>query len=69
MADSVFSKKQKNIREHRQRHIQLHRALDELAADYISQTERLPSKATILDLMRWSSKQAEGPDHRYRGRE
>lgn len=43
--------------EHRERHIELHKCLDELVADYISNTRNSLSKATILDLMRWSAEQ------------
>lgn len=44
---------------HRQRHIKLHSALDELVADWILQTNSFPSKNTVLDLIRWSHKQTE----------
>ena len=40
--------------EHRLRHLALHRALDELLADWLSNTESLPSVASVSDLMDWS---------------
>lgn len=39
------------------RHKKLHKNLDELVADYITHTKGLPSKNTILDLMRWAHEQ------------
>lgn len=47
--------------EHRRRHEELHDALDELVADWTSHTGRLPSKATILELMHWSAAQTSEP--------
>jgi hypothetical protein len=41
-------------REHLQRHLYLHAALDELVADVVSNTARRPSEMTVLDLLRWS---------------
>jgi len=52
-----------NNEEHRQRHIELHRSLDELLADWIGNTEGLPSTSTIMELIEWSHSQTEGPDH------
>jgi len=46
-----------NKENHRKRHIQLHRSLDELVSDYISATGNIPSQNSILDLMRWSHEQ------------
>lgn len=46
---------------HKQRHIELHAALDELVADWISHTESLPSASTVLELMRWSYGQTLNP--------
>lgn len=43
--------------EHRERHKRLHLALDELTADFCSNTNRPPSKATIMDLIEWSYQQ------------
>lgn len=47
--------------EHRQRHIVLHNMLNELIADFIAQTGKLPSKTTIPDLARWSNEQTIHP--------
>jgi len=38
------------------RHTELHQALDELCACYFSQTRKLFSQSTILELMQFSSK-------------
>ena len=40
--------------EHKQKHKELHRALDELLADFIEQTGLLPSDTSILTLVQWS---------------
>jgi hypothetical protein len=52
--------------EHRQRHIELHRAFDELVADWIAQAPsgsvRLPTEQPIMALMRWSHRQTINPD-------
>jgi hypothetical protein len=47
--------------EHRQRHQELLRMLDELVADWIAQAERRPSQGTILELMQWAAAQSEKP--------
>ena len=47
--------------EHKKRHVELHRSLDELVADFVAQTGRLPSETTIMDLMRWSHEQTIAP--------
>lgn len=49
-------------KEHREAHIRLHIALDELVADMIRETTKLPSKTTVMELIQWSSKQIENPD-------
>jgi hypothetical protein len=48
---------------HRQRHIELHQALDELAADWIAQQPRgkLFSNTTIMELLQWSFEQTKEP--------
>ena len=51
------------MEEHKKQHIKLHKALDELLADWIGATEGLPSRASILDLVKWSHAQTENPDH------
>jgi len=47
--------------EHKQRHIELHKAFDELLADWIGHTESLPSKSTVMDLIQWSYQQTIEP--------
>lgn len=49
--------------EHKQRHVELHRAFDELLADWIAQTGKLPSQHTVMDLLTWSFRQTLEPDH------
>ena len=46
---------------HKQRHIRLHGALDELVADFVTHTEKSLGKATVLDLIQWSHKQTYSP--------
>lgn len=43
--------------EHRERHIILHKMLDELLADYIMETKKTLSETSILQLMKWSYEQ------------
>ena len=43
--------------EHKKHHIELHQALDLLAADMMLHTNRLLSETTILELMEWSHEQ------------
>lgn len=54
-----------NNEEHRQRHIKLHRYLDELFADWIEQNPDLDgyTNQPIKVLMEWSHKQTIEPDH------
>jgi hypothetical protein len=47
--------------QHKARHQRLHQELDELVADWITHTGKLPSRATVLDLMQWSAQQTERP--------
>lgn len=47
--------------EHRQRHIELHQKLDELIADWIGHGKKLPSQATVMELMQWSHQQTLNP--------
>ena len=53
--------------EHREIHAELHSALDELVADFIRHTDGLPSKTTVLELMRWSHEQTINPDEKEGG--
>jgi hypothetical protein len=48
-------------KQHRQRHVELHQALDELIADFLHHTGELPSHASILRLMEWSYSQTKQP--------
>lgn len=47
--------------EHIERHQLLHRMFDELVADWIWHTHRLPSKATVYELMKWAHQQTIDP--------
>ena len=47
--------------DHKERHAELHKCLDELLADFIGHTHRLPSKTTILELVEWSNQQQFAP--------
>lgn len=47
--------------EHIKKHKDLHHALDELLADFITHSKALPSKTPILELVRWSSEQIKDP--------
>ncbi len=47
--------------EHIERHKMLHGHLDELVADFIKETKKLPSKSTIFELMEWSHQQTINP--------
>lgn len=51
-----------NKEKHKKRHRELHKYLDELVADWISHTKGMPSKNTVFELMKWSSKQIDNPD-------
>lgn len=51
--------------EHKQRHVELHEALDELIADWLSEQSlasgKRPSNTTIMELMEWSHAQTQNP--------
>ncbi|HEY1896723.1 MAG TPA: hypothetical protein VGG62_10645 [Terracidiphilus sp.] len=49
--------------EHRARHIELHKALDELCADWVAHQGwgKLFSNSTIMELMQWSHEQTIRP--------
>lgn len=47
--------------EHKARHADLHRNLDELVADWIRHTGGMPSRSSVMELMVWSSKQMQDP--------
>ncbi len=46
---------------HIERHKELHAALDELMADWLTHTKCLPSKNTVMDLAAWSHQQTIEP--------
>lgn len=51
--------------EHKARHVELHKALDELAADWLDHTYttsgKLLSNTSIMELMEWSHQQTLNP--------
>ena len=49
--------------EHKKRHLELHKAMDELFADAISHGS-LGTGKPILELIKWSFKQTVEPDHK-----
>ena len=49
------------IEEHKIKHKQLHTAFDELMADFIRHTDKLPSKTTLMELAKWSNEQTKNP--------
>ena len=51
-------------KEHKERHILLHKYFDELLADFIDHTGKVPSKTTVMEFMEWSYKQTQMPDER-----
>lgn len=48
--------------EHIERHQQLHTMLNELVADFIDKTGKLPGETLLSELMRWSYIQTKNPD-------
>ena len=52
-----------NEEEHKKKHEDLHRAFDELMDDWMTHTQRRPSKSSVLELLEWSFRQTAGPDH------
>lgn len=47
--------------QHRARHEELHKMLDELAADWMVHTGKRCSTGTVLELMEWSNQQRVEP--------
>jgi hypothetical protein len=47
--------------EHKKRHQELHSAFDELLADFIYHTGKLPSGTTLMEFMDWSHQQTIDP--------
>ena len=50
-----------NEKEHKKRHELLHKMFDELIADFIKHTSKLPSQTTLMELMSWSFEQTKEP--------
>lgn len=48
--------------DHIKTHKELHENFDKLIADFLLHTEKLPSKATIMELIEWSHKQTIDPE-------
>ncbi len=46
---------------HHARHLQLHKMLDEMVADWMVHTDKRPSTGTVLELMQWSHGQCLRP--------
>lgn len=44
-------------KEHKERHIKLHKYFDELLADFIDHTKKMPSKTTLMEFLTWSYEQ------------
>lgn len=49
---------------HKARHRFLHGSLDELVADFIDHTGRLPSETSVMELMEWAYKQTISPSEK-----
>ena len=48
--------------QHKARHVELHRALDELLADYLTHhPDARPSTMPLVDLLKWSNEQQTNP--------
>ena len=52
------------IKAHKERHILLHRHLDELLANFIAITGLRPSQVTLMDFLSWSHQQTINPSAR-----
>lgn len=46
---------------HERIHRWLHKSLDQLVADYIGHTKKMPSETNLLDFMNWSAGEKESP--------
>ena len=53
----VLMEKEEHIKVHKE----LHSKLDQLLADFISHTEKLPSETSLMELMNWSFEQTKTP--------
>jgi hypothetical protein len=49
-------------KEHKHRHIELHKALDELLADFIAEKRGTILDRPIRDLLDWSYKRTQAPE-------
>lgn len=49
------------LTKHRKRHEVLHKNLDELIADFLTNTKKLPSQSTVMELLQWSFEQTKNP--------
>jgi hypothetical protein len=47
---------------HQLRHMQFHIFLDEMMADFINDTGRLPSKTSLMTFAKWSNEQSQKGD-------
>jgi hypothetical protein len=47
--------------QHKQIHKELHRSFDELLADYLLYSKKLPSEISVFELMKWSYHQTIDP--------
>ena len=61
MPDDLTGTGPQDIAHHERRHIELHRCLDELVADWIQNGNGSPSRGTVLELMAWSHTQTTNP--------
>jgi len=50
-----------NPEQHKKRHEELHKCLDELVADFILHSEKRPSETSVMELMQWSHNQTINP--------
>lgn len=46
-----------NEEEHREQHIESHKVLDGVVADFLHNTDKGPSMATVMELLEWSHEQ------------
>jgi hypothetical protein len=64
---TILSKKEKlddiisDIKKHKERHILLHKHLNELLADFLKHTGKLPSKTSIISFIKWSYEETKNP--------
>ena len=65
----MVKKKHEEYKVHKLRHILLHQHLDELMADFILHSKKLPSKTTVMELVLWSHQQTIEPTGGYSDKE